>query len=294
LGQGERSAALAALGEAAEDARRWGAQAVARRAESLLGCELAAQALTGSTTGARLEMGAVITQRSEASDSREAPAPRAAHVRREGELWRLSLGNRSIMLKDSKGVGHLTRLLEAPGVELHVLDLDLDGALAPRTQRAADPDLNAPSRLNGTGEMLDEAARGAYRERLKDLRDQLEEAERFNDPERAARARDEIDFIGRELAAATGLGGRPRQTGDPCERARVNVTRALRRALGKIEAADPVVGYHLRTAVKTGTFCVYEPPPGDVARRPGRPHDGRAPAPRGVAATDERRAVDGV
>jgi hypothetical protein len=39
----------------------------------------------------------------------------------------------------------------------------------------------------------------------------LEEAEAFNDPARATRARQEMDFLVEELARAVGLGGRDRR-----------------------------------------------------------------------------------
>ena len=86
----------------------------------------------------------------------------------------------------------------------------------------------------------------------------------FNDPERAARAREELGFLARELAGAVGLGGRDRKTGSDTERARVNVTRAIRTALKRIAEHDAALGASLGSAIRTGTFCVYEPAPGDA------------------------------
>jgi non-specific serine/threonine protein kinase len=76
-------------------------------------------------------------------------------------------------------------------------------------------------------ERLDAEAKAAYKRRLEDLRDELDEAERFNDPLRAVRAREEIDAIVRQLAAATGLGGRQRAAGSHAERARLAVTKRI-------------------------------------------------------------------
>ena len=59
---------------------------------------------------------------------------------------------------------------------------------------------------------LDARAVEAYRARIEDLQDQIEEAETFADPERAARARDERDFIVAELGRVLGLGGRTRRS----------------------------------------------------------------------------------
>jgi len=66
----------------------------------------------------------------------------------------------------------------------------------------------------------------------------------------------------RELAGAVGLGGRDRRAGSDVERARVNVTRAIRTALRRISEHDPVLGRSLDSAIRTGTFCAYDPPAG--------------------------------
>ncbi len=116
------------------------------------------------------------------------------------------------------------------------------------------------------GAWLDEEAKRAYRARLAQLEEDLAEAERFNDVERAARAREERELIGRELARAVGLGGRDRPAGSAAERARVNTTRAIRGAIKRIEECDPSLGRHLDRAVRTGIFCVYDPSPQDEVR----------------------------
>jgi hypothetical protein len=48
------------------------------------------------------------------------------------------------------------------------------------------------------------------------------------------------------------------------ERARVNVTRAIRTAIGRIEEVLPELGRHLDRSVQTGYYCRYEPPAGEV------------------------------
>src|SRR5438067_11907897 len=68
---------------------------------------------------------------------------------------------------------------------------------------------------------LDDRAKREYRRRLTELREELAEAEDWGDPERVAAAREEMETIAHELAAAVGLGGRDRPTGSTAERARV-------------------------------------------------------------------------
>jgi hypothetical protein len=70
----------------------------------------------------------------------------------------------------------------------------------------------------------------------------------------------EKDFLVRELAAATGLGGRPWRLGAESERARLNVTCAIRSAIAKLRDRAPAAAAHLDRSVRTGTRCSYCPP----------------------------------
>ncbi|QQQ81068.1 hypothetical protein IOD16_23315 [Saccharothrix sp. 6-C] len=66
---------------------------------------------------------------------------------------------------------------------------------------------------------------------------------------------------GRHRQAAFGLGGRARPTGSAPERARINVTRAVRAAVARIAETFPDLGHHLDSAIRTGTFSGYQPGP---------------------------------
>jgi len=132
----------------------------------------------------------------------------------------------------------------------------------------------------GLGGTLDERTRRQYGERLADLEAELAEAEAFGGTERAERTRGEREWIAAELAAAYGLHGRSRLTGDPVERARQAVKWRIRHAIGRVEQAHPALGRHLRNSIRTGVFCAYLPEPTSLDRlvwcsmRPvGRPVD---------------------
>ena len=71
----------------------------------------------------------------------------------------------------------------------------------------------------------------------------------------------EREALLRELAGATGLGGRARTTGGTAERARVTVRKAIAAALDRIDAEDPATARLLRRTVHTGSACRYEPDP---------------------------------
>lgn len=115
--------------------------------------------------------------------------------------------------------------------------------------------------LGDAGELLDASAKAAYKARLDELRDEIAEAERFQDPTRAATAREEMEFVVSELARAVGLGGRDRKAASHSERARLNVTRAIRSALRTITRVHPPLGQHLERTVRTGRYCSYIPDP---------------------------------
>jgi tetratricopeptide (TPR) repeat protein len=242
IAHGDQEAAAPMLASAAKLARDLGMTAVERRATELSG---GAPAATPESAPA-------------------AAAPSGAVFTREGEFWTISYRGEPFRLKDSKGLRYIARLLGTPGQEHHAVDL-VSGASASGGGATAAQAREAGLESDGLGDagaLLDPQAKAQYASRLEELREEAEEAEQFNDPERAARAREEIEFIGRELAGAVGLGGRDRKAASASERARVNVTRTIRAALDRIGDNDAALGRYLGNAIKTGTFCSYEPDPG--------------------------------
>lgn len=193
--------------------------------------------------------------------------PAASVFRPEGEYWTIAYRGTTFRLKDAKGLRHLHRLLADPGREFHVADLaTLPGAPAeeaPSPGRLDEEGLHAGG-PSDAGAMLDPQAKEAYRRRLEDLRDEAEEARSWGDVEREARAEDEIAALAHELARAVGLHGSDRRAASATERARVNVTRAVKSAIDRIAEHDRSLGHHLSTTVRTGTFCAYAPDPADA------------------------------
>ena len=77
---------------------------------------------------------------------------------------------------------------------------------------------------------------------------------------------EELQQLVGQLAAAFGLGGRDRRAASAAERARLNVTRALRAALARLTEALPEAGAALDRRVRTGLYCAYEPQATDAIR----------------------------
>lgn len=145
------------------------------------------------------------------------------HFRPTGAGWDLQFGGRRAMVADGPGLAHLARLLVADGRPVHVLDLVQPTAEETQAEYEA-----ALASLDG-----DPGTAG---------------------PVATALAQAERDLLAAELRALT----EPPDT-DVTERARRLVALRIRTALDRVEAALPALGRHLRSGVRTGTFCIYEP-----------------------------------
>jgi hypothetical protein len=165
-----------------------------------------------------------------------------------GDSWLVRFGNVEFHVKAVRGLKMLATLVAEPGREFHVIDLS--GTPRDETERVDAGD---------SGARIDEEARRQYRARVVALREELAEAEDWNDSGRAERARAELDAIETELSRAVGLDGRPRKQGGAAERARVNVQRRIKDAIRRIRAFHPALAKHLARSVRTGTYCSYDP-----------------------------------
>jgi len=171
----------------------------------------------------------------------------------EEETCVLGFRGKKVRMRRSKGLELMLTLMREPGREFHVADLGRIGGrngLSGEVMQPADG-----------GPLLDAPAKQSYRLRLQELREEREEAQRFNDFEQVARIEEEINFLARELAHALGLNGADRKAFSDVERARVRITQAIRSTIRKISKHDAVIGWHLEKAIKTGSFCCYHPSP---------------------------------
>jgi len=183
--------------------------------------------------------------------------------RREGEFWTIACGGEVFRLRDVRGLAYIAHLLGHPREEFHVLSLASkvggtqdDSEEIVTEEKAADLTVG---RMGDAGEMLDARAKDAYKRRTAELREQLEEARERNQLERVDQLEEEIEALGQELSRAVGLGGRDRRSASASERARINVTRAIKVALERIAEHNPALATLLTGSIRTGTFCSYTP-----------------------------------
>ena len=169
----------------------------------------------------------------------------AGTIARRGRSWVLGAGGREVVVPDLLGMTYLVQLLTNPRVEIAAAALVGDGGGGPTVDQP----------------LLDPTALASYRRRVTELEDDLAEAERNADDERAARARIELDAVVEELTRTTNRFGRARSFSSPTERARTAVQKAVRRTLDHVEHEDATLGAMLRASVRTGRVCCYDPAP---------------------------------
>jgi hypothetical protein len=188
------------------------------------------------------------------------PRPRlTASLQASGKWWSVSCGNVGARLPDAKGLRYLAELVACPGVERHALDLvdriegiDAEQSIDRRALGAALP-------------CIDARARSTYRRRIEALRSAIAEALERGQLEAAEAAQTELEQLVAQLSQAFGLGGRERPSGSAAERARLNVTRALRAAIERITEALPEAGRALDLHIKTGLYCGYFPSNAEIS-----------------------------
>jgi hypothetical protein len=192
----------------------------------------------------------VAVPRQPAAASVATPAPVSFRPLPGRAVWSVGTAGDDKLLPDMKGLHYLRFLLQRPGVEVSALELSsvVGGGAVVVEQRSVE--------AGG-----DRRALAAYRTRLQEIDDEFDEATSWSDTARVERLQRERDALLREVGSAAGLGGRRRTTGGSVERARVAVRKAIAAALDRIEPEDPVTARLLRTTVRTGATCCYEPDP---------------------------------
>ena len=71
-----------------------------------------------------------------------------------------------------------------------------------------------------------------------------------------------MDVLTSQLSAAVGLGGRARRAGDPNEKARQSVTKAIRGTIRRVADQHEPLGRYLSNTIRTGITCCFDPDPG--------------------------------
>jgi hypothetical protein len=185
-----------------------------------------------------------------------------ATFRCRGETRTFRFVDQTVAMRDLKGFRYVERLLGEPGREFHVLDLvAVERGSLPTGRRSHLHGEALDGGVDAGLPVIDEEARAAYRRRLREVDEDIEEATILQDTGRLELAHRDREYLIAELARAVGLGGRERSLGGTAERARTSVTRSVRYALGRLGENHPALAAHLNQTVRTGTYCLYSPDP---------------------------------
>lgn len=259
---GRADVAAAHLEDALRAAATIGAGVQAARAQLAHARVLLARGAPGDAARAHrllVDLLAGLPSPATAASPPAAPARRGYVFRCEGDYWTLASPGHLVRVRGLRGFEYIVELLRRPHRAVYVVEL---------MQPAAPPSPSLTAREMGEhglqvataacGESaIDRRARLDYRARWRELLAEQAEAERDNDPGRAAGVQRELDMLARELAG--GRHAAARGATSTQERARVNVRNCVSAALRVIRRHDEPLWRHLANTIKTGTYCVYEP-----------------------------------
>lgn len=159
-------------------------------------------------------------------------------------IWKLTFKGETALMPDAKGLQDIFKLMQRSGEEVHCSDL-------------------MGSVLTGDRgvEVFDLKARRNYQKRVAELQSEMAEVEDLGDTKRLGQLQEEYDMLLDHLSSALGLNGKQRMTITSVEKARSAVTWRIRSSIKKVEDVHPHLARHLTAAIKTGTFCSYQPDP---------------------------------
>lgn len=192
-------------------------------------------------------------------------------LRRLGAWWVVRYeGREPFMLNDSLGLQYIAKLLGHPGEEITALELVVWVAGKPASHagetyakmtndQLAEEDMRKTN-LDYGDTVIDPQARAEYTAELRELNEEISEAERINEVGKLAKLKEEKEMLINELRSAVGLSGRLRKTSSPAEKARKRVWSRVTDSLRLIGEKDKALKEHLDKAIRKGQRLEYRPP----------------------------------
>ncbi len=143
-------------------------------------------------------------------------------------------------------MSYICHLLQNPGQEIHAISMR-----EMLTQNI--------SYSSTTEEVIDKKALEEYKMRLKEIDEEMDEAEYNQDLASKARLNDERETLLSEISRATDRSGQPRKISTDRERARQSVSKAIHTALDSIKKEHEALWYHFNNSIKIGEYLSYQP-----------------------------------
>ncbi|MFH1731566.1 MAG: hypothetical protein ABIF82_07935 [Planctomycetota bacterium] len=189
--------------------------------------------------------------------------------RKQGENWMLHYDGKTVYAKARIGLEYIAHVLANPGKTTSVMSLQNAAAVASPSggQMLVSWNLDGSGGPAGGGSyglrseelVTDAAALKECKERLRDLEEEIEQAEAENNEGLVCGLKEERAKLVQYVQAGAGLRGRLRKVADSREKARKAVSNAISRAISVIFKHHDVLGRHLRNAIRTGNEVVYDP-----------------------------------
>ncbi len=180
-------------------------------------------------------------------------------ITRHGQGWTIHYRSKKTMVKHYKGISHLAHLLTAePDKIFTALELERAESGLPRgvTEGTAEEyGLLYIDELR-KGMKPDAQALKEMRQHLSVLNDDIDEAERDNDPEKAAKLQEDKNHIVDWISEHPKL---IRESLGPLDQAAKRVSKNIQLAIDRIEDHDRELGRHLRNTIHTGRTPRYSP-----------------------------------
>ena len=163
-------------------------------------------------------------------------------VQRVGSRWIVSWGDLRAEVANLVGMQYVKALVDRPGEDVSAADLAGAGVVD-----------------GARHELADHQTLDRYRQRVRELDAEIDEADGAADLARAEQLRMEREDLRDELSRVLGLGGSQRTFTDASERARTAVAKAVKRAVEAVDEVEPKLAAHLRDSIVTGRVCRYDP-----------------------------------
>ena len=181
-------------------------------------------------------------------------------------IWLIRYAGKEIRLPDSVGLGHLCRLLNQPGEDIHCAALAAAGS-SPAPDGDAGTGRDDALEDQFVPEVFEETSQTALRnlrKRAGELAEDIREKRSVGQDTEEEIA--ELEAVQKELEhwqasqrAASRISAGGRVMRDPHKRSRQAVSKAIRTSIKQIAEQHPELGQHLTSAVNTGTHPVYRP-----------------------------------
>lgn len=165
-----------------------------------------------------------------------------------GQKWVVTFSDDTIYLNDTVGPYYIRQLLLKPYIKIPVLEMLEAISGKPLTTYASH-----------AGPQSDAKTVGEVKSKLKDLQEELEEADRNSDIASKLRLQPQIEALSDYLRETMGFGGRLRKASDDAGRARTRITNAIDRTINSIRNDLPAASQHFENSINTGRFMSYEP-----------------------------------